>query len=228
MREFIKNELLGWKKSEVIWLVISVSIILALSIYWKENVIGIISSITGILCVVLVGKGKMSSYIFGLINTSLYAFIAFSSKFYGDAMLNAFYYVPMQFIGWVMWKKKISAKNYEVEKERLTIKENFIYLSITSIIIIIYGFILSKLGGRLPYIDSISTCLSILAMIFTVKRLMEQWVLWIIINAVSIYMWVDTFIQNQSDVATLLMWIVYFINSVIMLIKWIKDTKPND
>ena len=64
MKNFIKNELKNWKAVEVLWIVTASAIILSLSIYWKENIIGIVSSISGILCVILTGKGKLSSYIF--------------------------------------------------------------------------------------------------------------------------------------------------------------------
>ena len=79
MNTFIKNELKNWKPLEIIWLFTACLIILSLSIYWKENLVGIISSISGILCVILTGKGKLSSYIFGMINTVLYAYIAFTA-----------------------------------------------------------------------------------------------------------------------------------------------------
>ena len=61
MKNFIKNELQNWKAIEIIWIIIASTVILSLSIYWKENIIGIVSSISGILCVILTGKGKLSS-----------------------------------------------------------------------------------------------------------------------------------------------------------------------
>ena len=43
MKNFIKNELSGWKKWEVSWLVIACAIITGLSIYWQDTLMGIIS-----------------------------------------------------------------------------------------------------------------------------------------------------------------------------------------
>ena len=42
IKHFIKNELQNWKAIEVLWIIIACSIILSLSIYWKENIIGIV------------------------------------------------------------------------------------------------------------------------------------------------------------------------------------------
>ena len=63
------------------------------------DAVGSIASIAGVLCVVLVAKGSIWNYLFGVINVSMYAYISYKASLYGDAALNALYYVPMQFIG---------------------------------------------------------------------------------------------------------------------------------
>ena len=70
------------------------------------DVVGSVASIAGVLCVVLVAKGNIWNYLFGIINVSMYAYISYKASLYGDAGLNAFYYVPMQFIGWWQWRKR--------------------------------------------------------------------------------------------------------------------------
>ena len=64
------------------------------------DVVGSVASVAGVLCVVLVAKGSIWNYLFGIVNVSLYALISYKADLYGDAALNALYYVPMQFIGW--------------------------------------------------------------------------------------------------------------------------------
>lgn len=117
MKNFIKNELSGWKKWEVSWLVIACAIITGLSVYWQDTLIGIISSTTGVACVVCTGKGKLSAYLFGLVNSVLYAIISFNAHLYGETMLNAIYYVPMQFVGFYVWNKHMNSETKEVEKK---------------------------------------------------------------------------------------------------------------
>ena len=73
------------------------------------DVLGSIAGITGVLCVVLVAKGSILNYVFGLVNVSLYAYISYKASLYGDAALNALYYVPMQFIGWWQWRRRGAA-----------------------------------------------------------------------------------------------------------------------
>lgn len=215
----------GWKPLELIWLLIASSIILAVSIYWKDNWIGITSALTGVWCVIFTGKGKRSSFVFGMINVLCYIYIALKAKFYGEVMLNTLYYIPMNVVGWIAWTKHINTDTGEVKKEKLSLKwSSALYLA-TFIGIVIYGYILKLLGGNLPYIDSMSTVVAIIAQILSVKRLTEQWILWIVVNIVSVIMWGISFAQGGDNIATLAMWSVYLVNAVIMYIKWYKEAK---
>lgn len=224
MKEFLKNELTGWKKIEIAWLISASVIIAILSISLGDNAIGLVMAITGVICVILTGKGKMSCYLFGLVNTLLYAYISFGAKYYGEVMLNLLYYVPMQFIGWFMWKKHINQETKEVKKRRLTFPQELILLAVSLCLVYGYGLVLKMLGGSLPFIDSMSTCLSVLAMILSVKRYMEQWILWIVIDLVTVYMWFVNYAQGGTDAATLFMWLLYLLNAVFMLVKWSRES----
>lgn len=225
MKKFIRNELTGWKLWEMIWLIVATAVITILSVYWGDNARGIICAATGVICVILTGKGKISCYIFGMVNTVLYAWISFGAKYYGEVMLNAMYYVPMQFVGWYMWKTHINETTQEVEKRRLSWQHNILLLAGCIFGIFGYGLVLKLLGGNLPFVDSMSTVLSVAAMILSVRRLMEQWVLWIVVDVVTIYLWVADYLRGGSDIATLLMWCVYLVNAVLMFIKWYQESK---
>lgn len=228
VRRFIKSELQGWKIAEVCWLAIATAVILGLSIYWKDNAAGIISALTGVWCVIFTGKGKRSSFIFGTINVLFYAYISFQAKYFGEVMLNIIYYLPMNFVGWYMWKKHMNEETGEVIKARLPLGKGAIVYSITAVAIVIYGFVLKLIGGSLPFIDSMSTIISITAQILSVRRLTEQWVLWIAVDVVTVIMWAINFAQGGENIATLAMWSVYLINAIIMFIKWNREAKADE
>ena len=225
LHSFIKNELYGWNKFEVIWISFSTAVILGLSIYWNESLVGIIAALTGVICVILTGKGKISSYVFGTVNTLLYAYIAFGAKYYGEVMLNIIYYLPMNFVGFYMWKKHINSETQEVKKRKLDLKKQALVGVLCVICIYGYGLILKSLGGNLPFVDSMSTILSIFAQILCVKRYMEQWVLWIIVDVVTVFMWAVAFMNGGESIATLLMWSIYLLNAIFMFIKWYSESK---
>lgn len=228
VKRFLKEEASGWKVFDVAWLLIATAVILGLSIYWKDNMVSLTAALTGVWCVIFTGKGKRSSFIFGVFNSVLYAIVAIGAKYYGEVMLNLLYYLPMNFVGFIVWKKHMNSESGEVVKERLSAKKSIWVYALTAAGIFIYGLILKRLNGTMPYIDSMSTVISVVAQILSIKRLMEQWVLWIVVDVVTVIMWAVNFSKGGENIATLAMWSVYLINAIIMFVRWYKEAKKNE
>lgn len=179
-----------------------------------------IAGILGFFYVTLVRKGSRLCYIAGGIQIILYIYISLSSKFYGDVMLNCFNLI-MQPIGWYLWSKRDN--NGTVKPKKLTNEVFGLILIVWAITISIYGMFLGKLGGNTPFIDAITTVSSIAAMILSVQAFKEQWNFWLICNATSIAMWTLALTRNDSAAfPMIIMWIAYFINSVIAYREWSK------
>lgn len=223
IKRFIKSEITGWKNWEVAWLSVACVVIAGLSLYWGDNLMGIISATTGVACVVCTGKGKLSAYIFGLINCVLYAIIAFKAALYGETMLNAIYYIPMQFYGFYIWHKNMNDDTSEVNKRHMTNKGRLLMLASMIVGTVAYGFILKALGDAMPFVDSFTTVSSVVAMIISVRMFSEQWWIWVAVDVFSVYMWAIAFMNGNDSAATLLMWIIYLGNAIIMCIKWEKE-----
>lgn len=216
----LKNELSGWKWWEVAWLVTAAVVITILPIYWGDSLMGIISAVTGVICVVLTGKGKLSAYFFGLINSVLYAIIAYQSALYGETMLNLLYYVPMQFVGFYIWSRHMNPETQEVRKRHMKWRGRVIMIAAVAAATFLYGLFLRYIGDAMPFVDSFTTVSSVAAMIVSVKMYAEQWWIWVAVDVFSIYMWWCDLMSGTDNFATLLMWVVYLGNAVIMLIKW--------
>lgn len=225
IKTFIRNEVSGWKKRELFWLIFANIALLAISLVLGDTAVGILASLTGVTCVILCGKGKMSTYLFGTVNVLLYAYVAWKARYYGDVMLNLLYYFPTNILGWFAWKKNMDAEKQEVVKKRMTIKQDIVVTVISIVGIFGYSYILKLLGGNLPIVDSMSTVLSIVAQILMIKRFTEQWIVWIVVDAVSVIMWVAAFFNGGESVAVLLMWIIFLFNAIFMFIKWYNGSK---
>ncbi|MBQ5988767.1 MAG: nicotinamide mononucleotide transporter [Oscillospiraceae bacterium] len=224
VKEFWKREISGWTESELCWLAFANVSLLIISVILKDTFLGIAASLTGVTCVIFCGKGKISNYIFGTINVLLYSYIAFKAKFYGEVMLNMLYYFPTNILGWFMWKKNMNSDTGEVVKKRMSLTGDIITVLVSAAGIFGYSYVLKLLGGNLPLIDSMSTVLSIVAQILMIKRFTEQWVVWILVDAVSVIMWATAFFKGDGGIAMVLMWSVYLLNAIFMFIKWYKDS----
>ena len=195
------------------------------------DLVGSVAGITGVLCVVLVAKGSIWNYAFGLVNVSLYAWISFQSSLYGDAALNALYYLPMQFIGWWQWRKRGAAmseaeaggESVQVKARRFTWAQRA-YLALGCVLSIIgVAVLLEHLGDHQPLKDSTTTVLSIVAQALMALAFMEQWCLWIITNVVSVIMWCICLSRGDAHAGVMvIMWIFYLLNSLNGLRVWLK------
>jgi nicotinamide mononucleotide transporter len=188
----------------------------------EADLSGITAAVSGVICVVLVAKGNILNYVFGIINVTLYAWISWKAKLYGDAALNALYYLPMQFAGWIVWYRKREAKDSVTVVTKLMNRKQRIQLAVSSLLLtMLTGFILSLTGDPQPYKDSATTVLSVIAMYIMVRAYTEQWILWGIVNIISIIMWVSLYLRGTEHSAFMvLMWIAYLANSINGWIVW--------
>ena len=195
------------------------------------DVVGSLAGITGVLCVVLVAKGSIWNYAFGLVNVSLYAWISYKAELYGDAGLNALYYLPMQFIGWWQWRKRGAAmsdaeaggEGVQVQAQRFDWGRRFLLAIGCVAAVIAGGFMLKYLGDPQPFKDSATTVLSIVAQALMAMAFMEQWALWIITNVISVIMWTVCVSRGESHAGVMvIMWSFYLLNSINGLRVWLK------
>lgn len=216
-----------WTLFEKLWLVVFTAVNLYLFFAWKDTLLGLTSSLTGMLCVVLVAKGKISNYYFGIIQSGTYAYISYTYGLYGEAMLNALFYFPVQFIGIYMWKKsqimeQDSLAGEDIEVKRLTLK-GWLYTAVSIIVgAFIYAYLLKTIGGKQVHLDSFAVVLSIFAQILMLKRYAEQWVIWIVVNVLSIVLWFKALGTGGSDYTVLVMWTAFLVNSLYGYYNWAK------
>lgn len=195
------------------------------------DMIGSVAGITGVFCVVLVAKGSIWNYLFGLVNVTLYAYISYKSSLFGDAALNALYYLPMQFIGWWQWRKRGAALSNEasdgegaqVKARRFSSGQRVLLGLGCAVAVVAVGFLLKHLGDPQPFKDSTTTVLSIVAQALMALAFMEQWFLWIITNVVSVVMWSICVSRGDAHAGVMvIMWVFYLLNSINGLRVWLK------
>ena len=216
----LKQEFSGWQRWEVIYIFSCTAVIGTISVHLGDNYLGIISAITGTLYTMLAGKGKVSCYFFGIINTAIYGYISYSQKIYGDMMLNWLIYLPMMFAGIILWKRRL-ADDGSVIKARLKLKSILFLTAANILAILLYGIILARFRAAQPFLDAATTVLSVTAMILTLKRCIEQWILWTAVNSLSVFMWFRVFFTTGgTSAATLLWWIIMLITGIIFFIQW--------
>lgn len=201
------------------------------------DIVGSVAGIAGVLCVVLVAKGSIWNYLFGIVNVSMYAYISYKASLYGDAALNALYYVPMQFIGWWQWRKRgasvsqaeAGGAGVQVKARRFTWHQRAILALGCAAGVIAVGYVLKHFGDPQPFKDSATTVLSIVAQALMALAFMEQWALWIITNVISVVMWCICVARGEAHAAVMvIMWAFYLLNSLNGFRVWLKLSREKN
>ncbi len=149
-----------------------------------ENYFEFFASLTGFVAIYFQIKAKVIYWPISILNVILYSIVFFQSKLYAEVTLQ-FYYFIMSIYGWIHWKK-----SENIEKQPISRASN--KLKITLFIIFIPLWIIMALllknytNTDVPWIDSFITSLSYLATYLLARKKIENWLLWIIIDFISI------------------------------------------
>ena len=230
IKALVKEELLGWKPFDVIWLVSVCVIITVMSILFKYDRandrfywIHIVASACGIINVVLGGKGKLSNYLFGFIHCCLMIYITLISRLYADMGVTVYNFI-MQFVGFFTWSKNMNHETHEVKKIHMKNKSRLISLAVIVLGTALVGWLMQRFTNDLaPFADAAKAVMQVVAMILMVRMFSEQWWLWIAINCVSIFMYI-----KAGNFPITMMYVVYLVNSIIMCVRWEKEATAND
>jgi nicotinamide mononucleotide transporter len=224
LRRHLGGLLAGWSRFELSWLGTFTLVNLWLFYAWDDSWVGLAASLAGMVNVVLVAKGKISNYAFGVVAVSLYAWIAWQNRYWGEVMLNALYFLPMQFVGLALWSRHRDPEGTadDVAVRWLAPRRRWLWGIASVAGTAGYALVLERLGGTLPAFDAASTVLSVIAMLLMVQRVGEQWVLWIVVDVVSIWMWAFVVSRGGSDISMVVMWTAYLVNAVYGLVHWLR------
>ncbi|WP_105888120.1 nicotinamide riboside transporter PnuC [Haemophilus influenzae] len=221
LAERLKQEFVsGWKPFEVIWLALFIIAQIWAYVQTPDSWLAMISGISGILCVVLVSKGKISNYFFGLIFAYTYFYVAWGSNFLGEMNTVLYVYLPSQFIGYFMWKANMqnSDGGESVIAKALTVKGWLTLIVTTTAGTLLFVQALQAAGGSSTGLDGLTTIITVAAQILMILRYREQWLLWIGLNVLSIFLWAET-------PAIYLMYSAYLLNSLYGYYNWTKLVK---
>ena len=170
----------------------------------KDSLISLISGVTGIISVILCSQRKISFYFFGFIQLGTYMYLAWQQRFYGELIENVFYIITM-LIGIVVWLKNYNTEEQIVESKRLSDRLFYIICSIMVFICVLFGYYMKYFTDNTqPFMDSFSTVPAFIAQTLLMLRYREQWIFWIIIDVVSIFMWM--FADNWIMVIQFIFW----------------------
>ena len=176
----------------------------------------LIGLIIGLLYLLLEYKANIWLWPVGVIMPIVYIIIFYQNKFYADMTFNV-YYLFASIYGWYIWANSLE----KTDKGLISHLPKKYIGRLTATFVIIFAAIAFSLinftDSEVPYGDSFTTTLSILAMWMLAHKYIEQWLLWIVVNAVTAVLY-----HNKELNITVILFIVNFFVSILGYVKWKK------
>ncbi|WP_297203345.1 nicotinamide riboside transporter PnuC [uncultured Pluralibacter sp.] len=173
---------------------------------WIEAV----GTVAGLLCIWLASLEKISNYAFGLINVTLFAIIFFQIQLYASLLLQLFFFVANVY-GWYAWSRQSGENQATLQIRWLPLPRALAWLAACAVAIGLMTRFIDPVFGALtrvavnlmqglglnvtmpqlqpdafPFWDSCMMVLSVVAMILMTRKYVENWLLWVVINVISV------------------------------------------
>ncbi len=186
-----------------------------------DNKLEVLGAILGILYIFFSIRQNILTWPTGLFTSVLYVLVFFQSKLYADMGLQA-YYVFISLYGWYFWLKGKKQEGNEKVPVKKTSGRLWLKLTISSVVLylVILYILLNYTDSDVPYMDSVTTALSIVATWMLARKYMEHWLIWVFVDAVSAGLYV-----YKGLWATVVLFIVYTVMAVLGYVEWKKDYK---
>lgn len=170
--------------------------------------------IIGLLYLYLEYKANIWLWPVGVIMPIVYIVIFYQNKFYADMTFNV-YYLFASIYGWYVWAKSLEKTDQGLISHLPKRYIAGLIATFVAIFAVIAFLLINFTDSEVPYGDSFTTTLSILAMWMLAHKHIEQWLLWIVVNAVTAVLY-----YSKELNITVVLFVVNFFVSILGYMKW--------
>lgn len=169
----------------------------------------------GVLYVIFAAKESIWCWPMAFVSTIIYTVLFWEGQLPMQALLN-FYYMGMAVYGFMLWRKHDdSGETLKISTRPL--KFHLLFIGSGLILSYLIAQYLISLETRLPYLDAGVMVFSIMTTVLMAKKIMENWLYWIVIDSAAIALYWQT-----GFYVTIIMFIVYLVLAVYGYKSWRK------
>ncbi len=174
--------------------------------------------VTGGLCVWLVVKQNIWNWPVGILNNIFFIILFLQARLFADTALQVVY-VALGILGWYWWLKGGENKTKLIVSDAP--KRTMVWLLIISAIATaILTQVLIIVNDSAPFLDAVTTVLSLAAQFLLTKKYIQNWYFWITADVIYVYLY---FSRGLS--LTAILYGIFLTMCIVGLIKWQKSLK---
>lgn len=183
--------------------------------------IEIVAVLFGLIYIILAAKENVWCWPAGFIGTGTSIYLFWDGSLYMESALNV-YYLLMAVFGWWQWQYGSNTKSV-LAIRTLSLNEHLRFFGIIVVLTIISGYLFKQnTDAILPYLDSFTTWSAVITTWMVARKILENWLYWIVINSASIYLYLD-----RGYVLYAVLFGLYILIAVFGYLKWRRNFQAN-
>ena len=186
------------------------------------NTLELVAAVLGGVSVWLVVRRNILAFPIGIVMVLLYVWIFFQAKLYSDVLLQIFFAV-MQVHGWLEWRRGDRADDSKIAVRSLSETQWAWTGGLQLVGFLALGYVMETYtDAAAPYMDAFVAVQSVLAQWWMNKRYVENWVLWIGVDQVAMFLY-----ASKSLWFTTVLYAVFLVMAVAGYVEWRKKLGPH-
>ncbi|MGA1741577.1 MAG: nicotinamide riboside transporter PnuC [Pseudohongiellaceae bacterium] len=175
------------------------------------EILGVILAVAYLL---LAAKENIWCWLCAFISSAIYVYLFWQVGLLMESMLNVFY-ISMALAGWLQWRYG-GDKHEGLSIKTLRAWQHGLILLLILLLAWLNGWYMQNYtAAAWPYVDSFTTWASILTTFMVIYKILENWIYWFVIDALSIYLYLD-----RGLYLTVLLFLIYLVIVVFGFISW--------
>jgi len=176
----------------------------------------LLATFLSVLYLLLAMKQNLWCWVAAFFSTLIYSILFFDASLLMDSALNIFYLV-MAIYGWYSWKYgNLKSENVDLKITSYGLNKNIKIVVVLTIVSLFLGYIMENYThADFAYLDTFTTVFAVFSTYMLTKKVLENWIYWIVIDATSIYI----YIQKGFNI-TAVLFALYTLLALVAFIKW--------
>lgn len=168
---------------------------------------------SSVIYVILAAQKQILCWFFAFISSALYVYLCFSAQLYLESILQLFY-VVMAVVGFVIWNRPT-----KTEIIKWKVSYHIVNMLVSAGFTFLLGYLFSVYTDQAnPYIDAATTVFSLAATFMVTQRVLENWIYWIVIDAVSVYLF-----YTRELHLTAVLFLIFTVLAIVGYFSWKKS-----
>lgn len=166
--------------------------------YIHENWMDVLGAMLGLLYLYLEMKENIWMWIVGTVMPMIYIFVLYKAGIYADCGMEVYYFLAGIY-GFVMWRfgRTKDCQPIKISHTPRQLK-NTLWVVTLALWMVIATFLEKMTDSTVPYIDGLSTAMSIVALWMLSRKLIEQWWVWFTVDAISVGLYIYKGIYGRA------------------------------